>query len=202
MLFAEHGFDAVSMRDITALAKVNLASVNYHFGSKRALLAEVVGSRAHLLVEARLRLLNALRRDKNGRPKLEDVIEAFLRPSLEMSRQPGGADHMRLRARLGVERVGESKAQFEQIFDASNEKIIDALAEALPDHPRAEIYWGFHCLLGIQNYTMANSGRIQHLSRGACDPTDVEATLARIVPFVANGFRALKRKRAAPRPRR
>lgn len=195
MLFAEYGFDAVSMRDITALAKVNLASVNYHFGSKLALLAEVVGVRANGLVEERMRLLAALRRDRNGRPRLEDVVEAFLRPSLEMSRQPGGADHMRLRARLAVERVGMSRARFEQIFDASNEKFIDALAEALPDHPRVEIYWGFHCLLGIQNYTMANSGRIQHLSGGTCDPTDVEATLARIVPFVAQGFRALGRRR-------
>ncbi len=192
MLFAEHGFDAVSMRDITALAKVNLASVNYHFGSKLALLAEVVGVRANILVEERLRLLGGLRRDRQGRPNLEAVIEAFLRPSLEMSRQPGGANHMRLRARLAVERVGVSKAQFEQTFDASNEKFVDALAEALPDYPRAEVYWGFHCLLGVQNYTMANSGRIQHLSRGTCDPTDVPATLARVVPFIANGLRALR----------
>jgi hypothetical protein len=102
---------------------------------------------------------------------------------------------MRLRARLAVERVGVNKARFEQIFDDSNEKTVDALAEALPQYPRSEIYWGFHCLLGVQNYTMANSGRIQHLSRGSCDPTDVEATLARVVPFIAQGFRALNRER-------
>jgi AcrR family transcriptional regulator len=195
MLFAEHGFDAVSMRDITTLAKVNLASVNYHFGSKLSLLAEVVATRANMLVQERLRRLAALTRDKAGKPKLEAVIEAFLRPSLEMSRQPGGAHHMRLRARLAVERVGVNKARFEQIFDDSNEKTVDALAEALPQYPRSEIYWGFHCLLGVQNYTMANSGRIQHLSRGSCDPTDVEARLARVVPFIAQGFRALNRER-------
>ena len=195
ILFAEDGFDAVSMRDITALANVNLASVNYHFGSKLALLAEVVSSRANVLVEDRLQLLAALARDRQGRPKLEAVVEAFLRPSLEMSRQPGGAHHMRLRARLAVERIGVSKSQFEKIFDSSNEKFVDALADALPDYPRAELYWGFHCVLGIMNYTMANSGRIQHLSRGTCDPSDIAATLARVVPFVAQGFRALNRKR-------
>lgn len=193
-LFAEDGFDAVSMRDITALANVNLASVNYHFGSKLALLAEVVASRANALVEERLTLLAALTR-RHGRPKLEAVVEAFLRPSLEMSRQPGGANHMRLRARLSVERIGVSKSQFEKIFDASNEKFVDALADALPDFPRSELYWGFHCVLGIMNYTMANSGRIQHLSHGTCDPSDVEATLARVVPFIAQGFRALNRRR-------
>jgi AcrR family transcriptional regulator len=190
-LFAEDGFDAVSMRDITALARVNLASINYHFGSKMALLAEVVASRANVLVEQRLALLAQAERDRNARPKLEGVIAAFLRPAFEMSLQPGGVHHMRLRARLAVERIGMTKSQFEQIFDASNQKFIDALAEALPDCPRTEIYWGFHCLLGVVVYTMANSGRIQHLSNGACDPRDVEATLARVVPFVAEGFRAL-----------
>lgn len=193
-LFAEHGFDAVSMRDITATARVNLAAINYHFGSKMALLEEVIASRAHLLVDERLKLLAELARDRHGRPKLEAVIEAFLRPSLEVSRHPGGAHHMRLRARMAVERIGVTKAQFEKIFDTSNEKFVDALAQALPDFPRAEIYWGFHCLLSIMTYTMANSGRIQHLSRGTCDPSEVEATLAHLVPFVAQGFRALAKR--------
>ena len=40
-LFALHGFQNVSVRDITAEAGVNLASVNYHFGSKDALLFEI-----------------------------------------------------------------------------------------------------------------------------------------------------------------
>lgn len=193
-LFAEDGFDAVSMRDITAMARVNLASINYHFGSKMALLAEVVASRANVLVDQRLALLQQVERDRDGKPMLEAVIEAFLRPALEMSLQPGGVHHMRLRARLAVERTGMTKSQFEQIFDDSNEEFIGALVAALPDYPRKEIYWGFHCLLGVVVYTMANSGRIQHLSEGACDPRNVEATLARVVPFVAQGFRGLGKR--------
>ena len=192
-LFAEHGFDAVSMRDLTTRAGVNLAAVNYHFGSKQALLAAVFASRASALVEERLRLLETLPRDKNGRPQLEAVIEAFLRPSFEMSQQPGGSHHMRLRARLALERVGSGGTQYPEIFDASNARYIDAICEALPGLPREEVYWGFHALLGIQNYTMANSGRIQHLSGDICDPTDVEATLNRLVPFIAAGFRALRK---------
>lgn len=191
-LFAEHGFDAVSMRDLTAAAGVNLAAVNYHFGSKQALLAEVFEVRASALVADRLERLARLPRDRKGRPALEDVIEAFLRPSLEMSQLPGGAHHMRLRARLALERAGAGTTKYPGIFDQTNTLYVDALGEALPGVPRAALYWGFHALLGIQAYTMANSGRIQHLSGGACDPTDIEATLQRLVPFIAAGFRALR----------
>ena len=40
-LFVEHGFEATSLRTITQQAEVNLAAVNYHFGSKDALFQAV-----------------------------------------------------------------------------------------------------------------------------------------------------------------
>ena len=44
-LFAERGIDATSLRAITTAAGANLASVNYHFGSKDELFREVVSRR-------------------------------------------------------------------------------------------------------------------------------------------------------------
>ena len=41
-LFAESGFDGVSLRELTAEAGTNLGAVTYHFGSKEALFGEVV----------------------------------------------------------------------------------------------------------------------------------------------------------------
>ena len=41
-LFAQKGFDAVSLRNIVEAAKVNLAAVHYHFGSKQALLLSLI----------------------------------------------------------------------------------------------------------------------------------------------------------------
>ena len=40
-LFAERGFAETSLRLITSKAGVNLAAVNYHFGSKKALIQAV-----------------------------------------------------------------------------------------------------------------------------------------------------------------
>ena len=53
-LFAQKGFDAVSLRNIVTVAKVNLAAVHYHFGSKQSLLHTVVARRLRPINEERL----------------------------------------------------------------------------------------------------------------------------------------------------
>ena len=67
-LFALHGFQNVSVRDITAEAGVNLASVNYHFGSKDALLFEIFRRRTSELNRERARMMNwtEMRRSLSG----------------------------------------------------------------------------------------------------------------------------------------
>src|ERR1700741_1497845 len=67
-LFALHGFQNVSVRDITAEAGVNLASVNYHFGSKDALLFEIFRRRTSELNRERARLLHEAGARNNGKP--------------------------------------------------------------------------------------------------------------------------------------
>ncbi|HCN76459.1 MAG TPA: TetR family transcriptional regulator, partial [Verrucomicrobiales bacterium] len=58
-LFAQRGFESVSLRDLTQAAEVNLAAVNYHFGSKEALIEEVVTRVMRPMNDERLRLLDA-----------------------------------------------------------------------------------------------------------------------------------------------
>ena len=50
-LFVEHGFEGTSMRMITGAANANLAAVNYHFGSKDALIQAVFRRGYQLLVD-------------------------------------------------------------------------------------------------------------------------------------------------------
>ena len=65
-LFALHGFQNVSVRDITAAAGVNLASVNYHFGSKDALLFEIFRRRTAELNRERARMLHLVDTNHSG----------------------------------------------------------------------------------------------------------------------------------------
>ena len=77
-LFAQKGFDAVSLRNIVEAAKVNLAAVHYHFGSKQALLHAVVSRRLRPVNEERLSMLAEARAKAGKRKlKLEAVLESL-----------------------------------------------------------------------------------------------------------------------------
>src|SRR5436190_24366511 len=67
-LFMEHGFEATSLRSITAAAAVNLAAVNYHFGSNEELFQAVLTRRLAPMNHDRLTLLTALERDAAPTP--------------------------------------------------------------------------------------------------------------------------------------
>jgi len=187
-MFAERGVEAVSLRELTVKAGVNLAAVHYHFGSKEGLLAEVFARSSKPIVKWRLDLLSEVARDAAGRPDLEQVLEAFLRPSLQSGRRQN-ASFVQLRARLALERDDAVRQILSAAFDASSRQFIAALAEALPGLPRDELYWRFHFLIGSMFYTMADSGRIQSLSGGECDPGDTEEALRRMVTVFAAAFR-------------
>ena len=193
-LFAEHGIAGVGLRAITTEAGVNLAAVHYHFGSKEGLLEALFERRAKPIAEARIRLLEACAAGPGRPPMLEQMLEAFLRPALTLGTQPdlGGTAFMRLRARMAAETESIAQRILSRAFDASSLRYLDAIAEALPDLPRAEVEWRFHFLLGTMAYTMANNGRIQALTRARCNPGDQERALRYLVPFLAAGFRSPK----------
>jgi AcrR family transcriptional regulator len=206
-LFAERGVEGVSLRELTLKAGVNIAAVHYHFGSKEGILPELFARSSKSIVKWRLDLLERVRRHPDGRPYLEDVLEAFLRPALQSGRRQNAA-FVQLRARLALERDEAKRAVLSRTFDASSKKFIEAIAEALPDLPTIDLYWRFHFLMGSMFYTMADSGRIQSLSGGRCDPSDTEAALRQMVSVFAKVFNEPcsgerdKRNPKASQPRR
>jgi AcrR family transcriptional regulator len=189
-MFAEHGMKGVGLRAIAAEACVNLASIAYHFGSKSGLLEVLFSERAAPIAQERLRLLAACMQVR--KPKLEDVLDAFLRPALTLGVEPqfGGPAFVKLRARLGMEPESTAHQVLSNVFDHSSGEFIKALVAVLPDIPRPEVEWRFHFMLGSMFYTMANSGRIQSLTKGRIDPSNVTQALHYMIPFLAAGFRS------------
>lgn len=189
-LFAERGFDGVSVRDIANAAGVNSALVGYYFRGKEGLLSEVYMRHCEPLKRERERLLRELAEADDG-ITLERVIEAFIRPSLEVTTDKNGrSGFTRLRAILSAENSALLEQLVAENFDASSRMFIKALGKCLPELSRDEILWRFHFLLGTIYYTGAGPHRIRTLSGGRCDPSDPKATTKHLVPFLAAGFRA------------
>src|SRR5580658_10797010 len=201
-LFARHGFYGVSVRDITQAAEVDVALVNYHFGSKRELFATVFQRRAELLNPERLAMLEDVRRSAlPGTPSVEQIVNAFTHPLLERSARggPGWKSYFALVAQVNNSPEW-APVLMTQYFDPLVEKFIAVLREALPGCSAREIYWGYQFLTGALTLTFAETGRIDTLSDGLCKSSDLDSVHERLAPYVAAGFRALCARSGAAAP--
>jgi AcrR family transcriptional regulator len=190
-LFALHGFQNVSVRDITAEAGVNLASVNYHFGSKDALLFEIFRKRTGELNRERARMLHEAGERHAGTPPVRDILEAYFAPPLRWS-DPG--NERRISIQFIIRARSEGTAEMREAIqnDVSHlARFADALIAALPGTPRETVYWRLHFALGmVHNNRFAEFDRLHHLSGGITREGDVKALLNRMLDFAEAGFMA------------
>ncbi len=190
-LCAEAGFDATSRNQITTGAGANLAAVNYHFGSKDALIEAVFRRRVEPLNADRLRRLDAL--EKHGdSATLEAILEAWLVPAMRLGHDDasGGRQFVRLLGRIYSEPGPRLANLVPQLFGEVFARFRDALARALPSLPPAELIWRMHFLLGSMIHTIADPARIERFSGGLCDASDTHLVTLRLISFVAAGLRA------------
>src|SRR5207247_7907547 len=135
-LFGEQGLDRVSIRDITRKAKVNLAAINYHFGSKEDLIAAVFERRVVPVNEARLAALDRVEKSAGRRiPKLEAILEAFIRPALQSSLKAskGGTAFSNLFGRCLSEPSPEVLVLLKRQFELLVQRMDSPLKDAHPD---------------------------------------------------------------------
>ncbi len=190
-LFAEEGIRATSLRKITASAGANLAAVNYHFGSKNVLAIEVFRRRIGPLNEQRLDRLTKLEaKGSEAPPSLEDVLEAFLAPAMELDGCGPGTYVRQLMVRIHAEGNSELLhlvfAEFRHVFGRFSE----AIRRSCPHLPPAEVALRMRFMVGSMVFSLAqvpfmdSSGNPFHAEGdSALDLTD------NLVRFLAAGFR-------------
>jgi AcrR family transcriptional regulator len=196
-LFAQRGFNGVSVRELAAAAQVNIASIGYHFDSKEGLLSEVYRRHCEPMIEERLRGLGSASRLR-GKAKIAAIIEAFIRPALQQVEAEDGETFIRLRAVLSGENSELLEKLVAENFDQSSTAFIDELRACLPHLSRTDVCWRFHFLLGTIYYTAAGPHRISAFSNGRCDPSDTEAVIKELVPFMTRAFQAPATKSTRP----
>jgi len=190
-MFAERGYAGVSLRSITRESGVNIAAIHYHFGSKEELLERIFELRCAPMNRERMRLLAECKEGSSRPPLLEQILEAYLRPSLIWPDDPDGARRfLRLRAVLSHEHEKLAARLVSKYFNKVSRTFATAIHDALPELSFEETYWRFQFLLAAQYYTLSSPDRIAILSEGRCNPSDIDESLRHMVPFCAAVFRA------------
>ena len=192
-LFSSKGFGQTSLRGVTGAAGVNIAAVNYHFGSKDALVSAVFARRLGPLNQERRELLEAaIKAAPEGLPAVEVVLESLIRPAVD---RWGGLDGTPsvlagLLGRAHNEQDQQIRRLVFEQFEATTRQYCDVLAKILPDLDDEELFTRFHFLIGAMASTLVDPGRVGVLSGGKVDVTDIDALVSRLVTFLAGGLTA------------
>ncbi len=201
-LFMQHGFESTSMRLLTAKAGANLAAVNYHFGSKDALIETVFRRRLDPMNSGRIAELDRLEKDAAraqskeaaaGVLSPEAIIRAFVGASLRMieDSKNGGRNFIRLLGRTYTDPQKHIRSLIGQLYAPAMERFKNAFERALPQMPREELVWRIHFMFGTLAYTLAATDTVQLIA--GCKPEDrYDARLleARLTAFLAAGLLA------------
>ena len=193
-LFMEHGFEATSLRQITALAEVNLAAVSYHFGSKEELFESVLTRRLDPMNRERIALLTRFERE--AAPDVlscERILTAMFIPALELARdrQRGGQNFLRLLGRAYADPAPFIRRFLSEQYAVMIARFKAAFGRALPELPKKELSWRLHFVMGALSYTLAGTDALKLIAALSLrEAGNDEMLLHRLAPFLVAGLKA------------
>ncbi|WP_197919176.1 TetR/AcrR family transcriptional regulator [Thiosulfatihalobacter marinus] len=192
-VFAAHGFEGASLREIAARAGVQVALVNHHGGAKEDLFWRVVARRADELSAARLDALAA--RKARGALTLTAVMECFLAPYLSKA-ETGGAQwfaYARLVAVVSADPRWRDLCA--HCFDPTAGRFVAEIAALYPTCPRQTVSAGFVYSVSAMLALLTSRWRISALGDGASDTCE---HLDELVTFCSAGIDAIARRQLPP----
>lgn len=191
-LFAETGFNGTSLRQITSLAEVNLASVNYHFGSKKELIQAVLQRYLSVLMprlDQEFSLLLAAQQPVG----LKSVLSVFVRPLLELNQvnRNGTRIFLQLLGRGYTDAQGHLRWFFNHHYGRVMDKFVLLVQQSCPALPASELFWRLHFSLGTIVFTMASNDALAEIAEASFNEVvDIEGVIQRLLPYLAAGIAA------------
>jgi AcrR family transcriptional regulator len=187
-LFAQFGFAGTSLRQVTSRADVNIAAVNYHFGSKENLVNEVFRRRMDEMSAQRLAALKTAVAEHAG--QLEPILAAFVEPALAMAQdRHGGGAFIRVIARAYAEKNDSLRKFLSDQYGHVLREFAKALAACMPELSKEELYWRLDFLSGALTYAMADFGLIKRPT-GVTEAAHRARAARELIRFAAAGFKS------------
>ena len=188
-LFAERGFDSVSLRMITDRANVNLASVNYHFGSKEELIGAVVDDIVRPVNEKRLSLLSLI--DYTRQDPIRKIIHAFIDPVFDLS-DSGNDDnkYYKLISRCIASRDERVSSIIIKQFPEVLAQFVSAVTKALPSIDSNSAHLKIMFMAGALAHSLFHYENLLLISEGRFDLNSKEVLKSELVSFLLTGMNA------------
>lgn len=200
-LFAERGFDGVSIRDIAAEADVTLGMVGFHGGSKEELFHVILERRVETLSARRLKALDDLRSER-GPPKLRDIMAAYIAPYFEIA--DGGDPQWRAYARLIAGLASDERwlSVIQELYDPVATVFLDEIRALRPKADDERLTSVFVMMVTCMLGGAVSSGRIRGLALAARPTRPGEGYAELVIDFCTAGLeQALLTRRAPARTR-
>ncbi len=189
-LFAQYGFGGTSLRQVTSQADVNIAAVNYHFGSKENLVNEVFRRRMDEMSAQRLSRLREAVKAEGG--DLDAILAAFVEPPLAMAQDHhGGGAFIRVIARAYAEKNDGLRRFLSEQYGHVLREFAKAISACMPGLSKEELYWRLDFLAGALTYAMADFGIIKR-PHGVTEIEHRQRAAQELIRFASAGFKAGK----------
>lgn len=193
-LFAREGPSAVTLRSIAAAADVNVAAVNYYFGSKEKLFEEMFLRRVVPLNQERLLGLAACLNRTDAKPTLEDIVTAYVMPALRLT-EPASARAIIVQYSLGrVLAIPEVNEMLVRYYARVREAFVAALRDAVPHLAPHEVVWRYYWMGGSLMVALAVPSGMIDPSGAAADMATEQAPYgtmpAGLIAFLVHGIAA------------
>lgn len=189
-LFAESGFNDTSLRQITTKAEVNLAAVNYHFGSKKELIQAVLQRYLQIFMPRLDQEFDALLA-KTKPNNLPDILSVFVNPLLELNhiQRKGTRTFLQLLGRGYTDVQGHLRWFINHHYGRTLDKFVLLVQQSCPYLPPSELFWRLHFSLGSIVFTMASNEALAEIALADFEEAvDIEGVIRRLIPYLAAGI--------------
>ena len=187
-MFARHGYNGASIRDITAQAGTNLGAVTYHFGTKESLLTAILERGAAALNRRRTERFARLE-EARARPTAEAVLRAFIEPTYDLLDTPSGIRFLRIQNDISAERTDVPSDVLATHYDAVARHFMRLLATVAPHLSSDALAWNFQFILGALLHTLTQPHRFPVHQPGEDERACRHREMDELVRFVAQALR-------------